>query len=319
MTTLSAPNTEVRKAVIAVCTFRRVPLLRPLVHELMEQIAKLPEYWRARVVVIDNDPKGSALQELSRIARDYDDKCFSYVHESRAGVGYARNLAFTLAGVAEWLIFFDDDQLPDESWLSQLLSAGSSGRGELYVGPVRPSLPKDCPAWARGGWAWARPEFSDGEYRSHAGFGNILISPVALSDPSCKVKAAFIQGPGEDTSVTSELVAKGYRIVHVSGASAAEPVPVQRLNMPWVLARQRAAGKVWAQLQLSGRKPAARLCLSFLRLLVNAASLGLRGLALRSSRDCAKARAKVAIARGYVDAVVSSFPLRRAKQSPETS
>lgn len=307
MTALRGGPSELREAVIVVCTFKRVLMLRPLVLAIMEQIVGLRDEFRVRLVVIDNDPEGSALDELASISRRYDNTRFSYLHEDKPGVGNARNLAFTLVRDNEWLIFFDDDQIPGESWLSELLCAGLSGRGDLYVGPVRPSLPEDCPDWAEGGWAWARAEFRDGESRNHAGFGNIMISPTVLSDPSCQVKDDFLNGPGEDTSVTCELVAKGYRIVHVLGASATEPVPVERLNMPWVLARHRNAGRVWARLQLDSRRRTIRLGFSLLRLGIAAVTLSLRGVALRSSLHRAKARAAMATIQGYCDAL-ASFP-----------
>lgn len=300
-------QTSLHEAVVAVCTFRRVGMLRPLIEIIAGQIARLPTEYKVRVAVIDNDPDGSAREEIGKLIARLGDFALSYHHEAEPGVGFARNLAFTLVRGQEWLIFFDDDQVPDPDWLSSLLHAAAAGAGDLYVGPVRPVMPMFCPKWAEGGWAWARPEFHDGEFRGHAGFGNIMLSPKSLADPLCRVGEDYLHGPGEDTSVTLALAAKGYRIVHVLAASASEPVSPERISVPWVLERHRKAGRIWAQTQLSSKEKTLRLSLSLIRLLASGAVLGLKGFASGNSRDRVRARTKIATAGGYLEASVAGL------------
>lgn len=293
-----------QRAVIVICTYKRIKLLSSLIEMIATQIAQLPSEYVVRIAVIDNDPEGSAVEHLTALKSRLhaSGTVLDVHHEPNRGVGHARNRAFSVVTDDEWLIFFDDDQIPAPAWLRSLLDASGSYTGDIYVGPVRPTLPPSYPKWAEGAWAWSRPEFADGELRDHAGFGNIMLSPSALSDPSCRVSPPFVDGPGEDTSVTSALSKRGFRIVHVRSAGACEPVTEDRLTVAWVLARNRSAGRAWAKLTLNNRKGTVRLAFSFCRLLCDGTILGVRAVVRGSSRDAICAKARLATAAGYVSA-----------------
>ncbi|MDQ0031443.1 hypothetical protein J2S89_003298 [Arthrobacter bambusae] len=289
-----------RAAVIAICTYKREGLLPRLLDEIYRQVKELSPGFVVRILVIDNDPEGSASSclDLRRSAVDKD--LFTYCHEPNPGVGHARNLAFSSVTEGEWLIFFDDDQMPGPAWLQEFLAAPDLWQGDVFVGPVRPRLPDEYPNWAEGAWAWSRPEYADGAVRRHAGFGNILISPSALQNSVCKVPRPFLNGPGEDTAVTSALTAEGYKIVHVLGAWAWEAVTADRLEIRWVMDRRKAAGRVWARLVLDGHSGSASLAVSFVGLVARALLLRVRAAIHRSPSDAVRANAHLATAAGYV-------------------
>jgi len=288
--------------VIALCTYKRANLLPALIEKLSIQIRELSSDFTVRIAVIDNDPEGSAKSQLDNICRILSGVEFTYCHEPARGVGNARNRAFSLAEDYEWLALFDDDQIPGPNWLRSLLEAPGRLPGDLFVGPVRPRLPRDRPDWAEGAWAWSRPEFDDGALRDHAGFGNILLSPSVLKDVACKVPESFLEGPGEDTAVTSALSARGFKIVHVLDAWAWETVSTDRLSVPWVIARSRNAGRVWAMLAFEGKGNRVRLVLSLARLLSRAGGFGIRALVRHRSADVVRAKAQLATAHGYLSA-----------------
>lgn len=291
-----------RSVVIAICTYRRVGLLPNLLNEVMAQVRELPERFSVRVIVIDNDPDGSAGELLSQL-RERMAVDFRHYHEAVPGVGNARNLAFSLVEQGEWLVFFDDDQIPATNWLQSLLESPDRFSGELFVGPVRPLLPDAYPSWAEGAWAWSRREYADGAVRRHAGFGNILISPSALADDACRVSTPYLNGPGEDTSVTSALSERGFILTHVRDAAAWEPVTPDRLRISWVTARARNAGRVWATMSLERKRGVPRLVLSGGGLIVCAVYFWIRSLTSRNSRYLVRSKAKMATAYGYLLAI----------------
>lgn len=294
---------ESRSALIAVCTYKRIHLLPNLLAVIALQIAELPPEYKVRVALIDNDPDSSAGSELDKLSVLFKLGDLHYCHEQAPGVGNARNRAFSLAQAEEWLIFFDDDQVPCELWLKTLMQAPSRLTGDVFVGPVRPVMPVDYPLWAEGAWAWSRPEYRDGQLRDHAGFGNIMLSPSALLDPACRVVPSFLNGPGEDTSVTSALMQRGFQIVHVRDAAATELVTKERLSVAWVLARSRTAGQTWAQLALETRTGRTRLGVSFAILLCRALALRTKAIAMKSMRDEVRSKAYLSTALGYVSAM----------------
>src|SRR5262245_30198167 len=65
------------------------------------------------VVLVDNDPAGSALEPL----RALGDRRVTVIHEPRAGVANARNSGLAAAR-GEMIAFLDDDETAPEHWLA---------------------------------------------------------------------------------------------------------------------------------------------------------------------------------------------------------
>ncbi len=82
-----------------------------------------------RVLVIDNDPAGSGEAVVSAL----DSDAVRYVHEPRPGIAAARNRALDEAASYDLLIFIDDDEWPNPTWLQSLLEVMTGRR-------ARPSL-----------------------------------------------------------------------------------------------------------------------------------------------------------------------------------
>lgn len=304
-----------RSSVVAICTYKRPLLLPALLRIVAAQIAKLPPEYQVRVVVIDNDPASSAREQVSLFMGAMQ---LTYSHQPTQGVGHARNMAFSMVRAGEWLIFFDDDQIPCENWLLSLLCAPDRFEADIFVGPVRPILAPGYPEWAEGAWAWGRPEYADGQTRDHAGFGNIMLSPEALDSPACRVAPPFLQGPGEDTSVTKALSELGFRIAHVLAAAALEPVTEDRMTVSWVVARHRTAGSVWAELSLRSWNGRVRLLLSFVLIVLRVAGLRSRSILTKSCRDEVRSKALLALATGYIDTVSRSGCLSSTRRKALT-
>src|SRR5829696_2372932 len=97
--------------VVAVLTYRRVELLSGLLADLVAQAATITP--AATVLVVDNDPEGSAAD----VVLGWAERGVRYVHEPRPGISAARNRALTEAADADALVFFDDDEHPCPGWL----------------------------------------------------------------------------------------------------------------------------------------------------------------------------------------------------------
>ncbi len=66
--------------------------------------------------------------------------------ESPRGYSYARNALLDAAKDADYLIYFDDDQIPDKGWFSAMVQVTSGLGPDVVLGPVLPILPTG--AWA---------------------------------------------------------------------------------------------------------------------------------------------------------------------------
>jgi hypothetical protein len=217
-------------------------------------------------------------------------------------VGYARNRAMDFVGDGEWLIFFDDDQIPEHGWLECLLNSVASGAEGLWSGPVLPASETSWPRWGKGGWAWGieRARASDDFERASCGFGNVLISPAVIADQDSRVPDFFRSGPGEDTVVSMKLAAKGWAIRNLPAARATEHLGPERLRMNWVIRRYFFYGRTTARSQryVHGESKQIRNTLAAGRAFVRALVMFTTALAGREKRHVLFASAAAELCRG---------------------
>ena len=118
---------------IAVLTFRRQEPLAALIPLLLEQAAAVAADAAAYVLVVDNDPDRSAESLVGQFA----DQGVAYVNEPEPGIATARNRALKSASTTDLLVFIDDDEVPVENWLKNLLVTYREFNSVGVVGNVR--------------------------------------------------------------------------------------------------------------------------------------------------------------------------------------
>ncbi|MBX4159106.1 glycosyltransferase, partial [Lactiplantibacillus plantarum] len=101
----------------------------------------------AAVVVVDNDPDGSAAPLAERL-RSQGPVPLAYVHAPIPGVATARNAGLA-ATDAPLIAFLDDDEAASPRWLAALLEAQVQTGADVLFGPIRGRVPDDA------GWTTA--------------------------------------------------------------------------------------------------------------------------------------------------------------------
>lgn len=283
---------------ICIPTYRRPKTLSSAFEAIAEQVGDSPAHHQVRVVIIDNDVAQSARAQVEALAEGWPAIEIEYLTEPRTGIGHVRNRGFSAVRGDEWLIFFDDDQIPTGSWLSQMLKCRENPLAQVIFGPVTPLFDVGVPDWGRGGWAWGaqRARLIDGRRYDSAGFGNVMFSSDVLKSVHCRVPQAFTEGPGEDTAVSLALTRAGFGIVYCAGASARETVGASRMNMTWVVERARASGTVWRQLAIVGLVPSKRVQGFALKAVLDAARLQILALIVNDNRGIYRARSRQRLA-----------------------
>lgn len=232
--------------VVGVPTFRRPDALRDLVPRLLEECA---EVGSARVVVVDNDPLGSA-----RDAVDWLGAGVTYVHEPSPGVAAARNRILDDAADADAVVFIDDDQVPGAHWLRELTSAWRRMEATAVSGPVAWAFDGEVSSWVEASGRFERRSFPSGSARAGAGTGNLLIDLAFVRRAGLRFDDAYGLSGGEDTLFTRSLVRSGGVIRWADDAEVVESVPRDRLSRRWVLSRDRRSGNVWTRVHI-GMEP----------------------------------------------------------------
>ena len=224
------------------------------------------------VLVIDNDPDGSAREAVAGVAGGAlgaaagpdaaagsdvaagPGAAVRYVVEPAPGVSAVRNRALDETADRALLVFIDDDEEPEAGWLRGLLSTRRDTGAAAVAGLVVPDYEAEPGPWLRAGGFFDRQSWPTGTRRPVAATNNLLLDLGAVRAAGLRFDEAFGATGGEDALFTRSLVAAGGVIVWCDEARVRDRVPAARLERAWVLRRRRshAATAVRVELALAG-------------------------------------------------------------------
>lgn len=227
--------------VVAVPTYRRPEQLAAMLPDVLAQAAVL-DGWDAQVLVVDNDPDGSAAGVVGVAAR--------YVHEPAPGLAAVRNRALDEAEHADVLAFIDDDEIPGEGWLAALLATWEQWRCVAVTGPVRSEFASEPSDWIRGCGLFDRRSHPTGHEVTSMATNNVLLDLGAVRALGLRFDERFGRSGSEDTMFARAIRDYGEVIRWCDEAEVIEPVPAERARRRWVLRRAFRAGTTWSAIEI---------------------------------------------------------------------
>lgn len=252
------------KVDICIVTYRRPQGLTRLLGAIQELHLPDPAP-ELRVVVVDNDPEASA-RPVCEQAREWLPFALEYTVEKRRGIPQARNAAISAAAAAgaEYVAFLDDDEVPDECWLEELLHIQQRHAADAVGGPVLSLFEERPPAWVEQGGFFVRPRHPDGSTVHVAFTGNVLIRVEALAAMETLFDERMALTGGSDAEFFRRFHASGHKIVWADAAIVHEVVPPSRVSLAWLLRRSLRVGTATAFIDRNhrpGAVPALRMAL----------------------------------------------------------
>lgn len=245
---------------VAVLTYQRPEGLLSTVPRLLEQAASamVP----VTVLVIDNDPEGSARQTVN----DFHSGTLRYVNETRPGISAARNRALAEASGFDLLVFIDDDEVPVENWLNLLVEQYKITGAVAVAGPVLSEFAHEPSEWIKEGEFFKRRRMLSGTRLSVAATNNLLLDLRKIRAYGLEFDERFGLSGGSDTLFTRQLVKLGADMVWCDEAIVIDQVPAGRLTRNWVLRRALRSGNSWARVALELASGPVHLLVTRLRL-----------------------------------------------------
>jgi succinoglycan biosynthesis protein ExoM len=236
------------KISVCIATFRRPERLSNLLTDLARQEA-LPE----QVVVVDNDPAGSAREVIQRHHTAGTPYRLDYDIQSERSIALTRNRTVALAQ-GEWLAFVDDDERAPEAWLRQLLEAAAQYQADGILGPVIPRVPAEAPAWIRRGRFYDFSRMTSGSKvpLTRMRFGNVLLRAAPVLAQPGPFDPKYGLSTGEDGDLLIRMVHAGARIIWCDHAVVYEPIEPARLSLRWLSQRALSGGQEFARKTLKG-------------------------------------------------------------------
>jgi len=295
---------------VAVCliTRQRPQSLRRSLESLCSQRLTDPGD-RIVLVVIDNDPDGSALPVVDSFARERPELEVRSGLEPTPGIPHARNRALDEAGAlgADAVAFIDDDETAEPDWVERLLVAHRATGAEVVTGPARPildgALPRADAEWITKGRFFHPKEHEDGGRLTTAFTNNVLISRAAIEAQRPFFNPAFARAGGSDAQAFRRLCARGMRIVWAADAITYEHIPASRATEQWIVQRAYRVGNARAHIDRDLR-PGLGTALTLRGIAVYRSVKG--ALLRRIARDTVtrvRAERHLAYARGIRDAL----------------
>lgn len=226
------------RVAIAIPTFRRPDRLAALLADLPARIREVHDVARCEVVVVDNDPEGSA-RAAAEQARGLTVR---YVVEPRPGIAAARNRALAESAALDLLAFIDDDERPRPGWLSHLVHTWLATRPAAVMGRVISLFGPDVDPWVLATGTFRRPPRPTGTELAVAATGNLLLDLRQVRERGLRFEPALGLAGGEDTLFSKHLVSRGGRIVWCNESEAEDEVQAGRTTRAWTMRRAFSGG-----------------------------------------------------------------------------
>jgi succinoglycan biosynthesis protein ExoM len=189
------------------------------------------------VVVVDNDPEGSA-RALCESAREWLPFDLHYAIEKRRGIPQARNTALAVAiPFADFVVFTDDDVEPDAGWLAELLRVQTLYGADVVAGPNPPRFLEEPPAWIVEGHFFDAQQRVTGTLIDTAATHNVLVRSEVFQQMNRLFDERFALHGSTDTEFFKRVHEAGHRMVWAQEAPAYECIPASRVNLRWLLRR----------------------------------------------------------------------------------
>lgn len=303
---------------IAIPTFHRPEGLRDALEGVKEQAEALsPSVAEVTIMVIDNDPAGSARTES-------ESQGVLYVVEAQPGIAAVRNRSLTEATDQDAMIFLDDDEVPCPGWLETLIGRFLETGAQGVAGKVLTPFPDDVPEWIAVSGAFVRPVRTDGVAMQEAATNNLILDLDAVRRSGIAFDERFGLSGGSDSLFTRSFTRWGARLVWAEDAVVVEREDPERFTRAWVLQRTFRLGNSMARVNVVLARSrfertvvrARMIAVGVARIVVGGArnfsgrmtrSLAHRG---HGERMAARGRGIVAGALGHVH---SEYALRRAR------
>lgn len=236
------------KALVAICSYDRYPLLERALEAALAQAAPDLDWG---LLVVDNSP--DTARATAEQARHAGRPRLDYRLEPRPGIANARNVALRAAEAAgaEFLVFLDDDAVPEDGWLASLTAAFDDPAIGAVGGKVELEWRTPRPVWLHDlalhylslvDWGPLRRDLVQQEWLACA---NLAFRVEALAAAGGFDTLLGRSGPGdtltsnEESQALRRLRLDGRRVVYQPAAVVRHLVHPDRLTRTWF--RRRAA------------------------------------------------------------------------------
>jgi len=257
---------------VAICTLNRRGYLERAVSAVLAQLAGFPG---GELIVVDNGSTDSTAGYLAELSRR--DRRVHAIHEERRGIYYGRVRAI-LSARRDFLIFVDDDAVPQPGWLGGMLrELAAAPEVGVVGGAIDPRWETPKPRWLCKRLMREIPIFNVPEgsresrfpcypsgislgirlnrcallYANAARYDDYPFGRKGTPDDGC----GFRMLGGEDTDLCEIYARNGFRVVENGGIRVWHTVQPERHKPEWYVQKFASEGHLRIRLLRLTRRP----------------------------------------------------------------
>ncbi|MEL6441976.1 MAG: glycosyltransferase [Cyanobacteria bacterium J06621_8] len=248
---IQTPNNpkSIKVAICVITCFRPDGLKRLLEGIAAQQFSKNSQP-DIHLVVVDNDAEGSAKNVCDQFMAEHDVK-LQFDIEKQRGIPFARNHSVDLVkNEVDFIAILDDDEVPAEDWLDELLAAQQEFKADILTGPVAPHFVQPTADWLHG--FFGSGNLPNGQNLLHK-YGYVYTSNLfAKAELFQKIRfdEQFRSNGADDTHLFMQVYDNGFKAVWADKALVTEWLPASRTNPKWLWQRAYRRGNGFAFCEL---------------------------------------------------------------------
>ncbi len=230
---------------VCICTYNRSVQLARLLTHLQNNVC-VPEDVKLDFICIDNNSTDDTLE----VANSFKDKlALQVVTESKQGLSNARNKVIETSK-ADWLIFIDDDVMPEVDFLQAYLSEITAGDTEFIGGRILLNWLQTKPSWLQdeglplisgvlgkfdlGAKTISFTELNEAPRGANFAVSRRLLDAVGTFNPDLGVVGA-IPGRAEETEYFARAEEQGFVGAYCGAALVYHDALIERLTTRYML------------------------------------------------------------------------------------
>lgn len=246
-------TTILKSITVAICTFRRPDGLKRLLLEFGQQ--KDLSSYSVRMVVVDNDPEATARPVVEEVLSRGYPYPVDYFVEMHPGVAHARNRCLA-ESCGDYMAFIDDDEIPTEAWLAELIKSQIATQADVVCGPVLPKFDSPPPGWVLEAQFFERKRHPDNTRITwlDSRTGNVLFSREVVDLAGGGFDERFSASGAEDALFFYRAERRGASIYWADQACVYEYIPDSRVSLKWFARRAYKGGQNWVRIRAESNR-----------------------------------------------------------------
>lgn len=239
-TSSSEPQDGQTLCSVIVCTYQRAASLKDTLAALKR--LRVPAGFRAEFIVVDNNSSDHTRNVVEEFQADWE--ALRYTFEAAQGLSHARNHGIAAAR-GQYILFTDDDVLPEEDWLERIVSGLDSYQADACGGYIAPIWETPPPAWLTErfyGFLAVRTDREDDyildsstqlPFGANMAFRRAVFERVGLFDTE-RGRKGKVLASGEDGEMFERILAAGLKAVFLGKARVHHKVEAFRMTKAYL-------------------------------------------------------------------------------------